>query len=252
MLVRANRLRWILVVLAVLAAVLVLCQPFPADAARPLRICTANIQHTPDMPDWKVRADAREARAHCDLVLYQEIRERADHRAIQAAGWKTTGYRKVGGVPIAWRTSRLTHVNASRLIKVSRPTPPCANGPSYNPARYITKIDLRVRGTSKRFTAIDLHFPQRRTKCHQTTTSQRWREAYANTRAQLPRGAMVIGGDWNRREAEIRPMTRWHWITPSPRSLDHVAVARSGFRVTHKFSRDLHGDHRLQGAAVVY
>lgn len=244
--------KWGLIILAVLASVLVLCAAPPAQAARPLRICTANIQHTPDMPDWKVRADARETRRHCDLVLYQEIRERADHRAIQAAGWKTTGYRKVGGVPIAWRTSRLTHVSASRLVRVSRPTPPCANRPSYNPSRYITKIDLRIKGTSKRLTAIDLHFPQRRTKCHQATTSLRWRQAYANTRAQLPRGAVVIGGDWNRREGEIRPMTRWHWITDGPRSLDHTAVARSGFRVINKYSRDLHGDHRLRVSVVVY
>lgn len=247
-----NVLRIAIVTLAVLAAVLVLCAAVPAQAARPLRICTANIQHTPDMPDWKVRADAREARAHCDLVLYQEIRERADHRAIQAAGWKTTGYRKVGGVPIAWRTSRLTHVSASRLVKVSWPTPRCANGPSYNPARYITKINLRIRGTSQRFTVVDLHFPQRRTKCHQATTSKRWQQAYASTRAQLPRGAVVIGGDWNRRESEIRPMITWHWITPAPRSLDHVAVARSGLRVVGKFSRNLHGDHHLLGSVVVY
>lgn len=235
-----------------LACAVTFFQPVRADAAVRLRICTANIQHTPDMPDWKVRADAREARQHCDLVLYQEIRERADHRALQAPGWKTTGYRKAGGVPIAWRTSRLTHVTHSRLIKVSRPTPPCANGPSYNPSRYITKIDLRIKGTSKRFTAINLHFPQRRTKCHQATTSQRWREAYANTRTQLPRGAVVIGGDWNRREGEIRPMTRWHWITDGPRSLDHTAVARSGFRTVNKYSRDLHGDHRVRISAVVY
>lgn len=242
-----------LILLAAVAVTAALLQPVAAEAARPLRICTANIQHTPDMPDWKVRADAREARKFCDLVLYQEIRERADHRAIQAAGWKTTRYRKVGGVPIAWRTSRLSQVTASRIVKVSGATPRCSNGrPSYNPARYITKIDLRVRGTSKRFTAIDLHFPQRRTKCHQATTTKRWQQAYTNTRAQLPRGAVVIGGDWNRREPEIRPMTRWHWITDGPRSLDHVAVARTGFRTINKYSRDLHGDHRLRVAVVTY
>lgn len=242
--------RGIVVTLAVLAVTAVLFTPVRADAATRLRICTANIQHTPDMPDWKVRADARETRRHCDLVLYQEIRERADHRAIQAAGWKTTGYRKVGGVPIAWRTSRLTHVTHSRLIRVSRPTPPCANGPSYNPSRYITVITLKVRGSGKRVGVVNLHFPQRRTKCHQAITTKRWQEAYANTRAHLPRGAVVIGGDWNRREAEIRPMTRWHWVTDGPRSFDHVAVARSGFRVLYKFSRNLYSDHALRGAAV--
>lgn len=245
-----KRLRWILATAVVLAAITVLL-PARAESASPrLRICTANIQHTPDMPDWKVRADARETRRYCDLVLYQEIRERADHRALQADGWKTTGYRSVGGVPIAWRTSRLSQVTASRLIRVSRPTPPCANGPSYNPARYITKVTLRIRGTSKRLSVVDLHFPQRRTKCHQAITSQRWREAYANTKAALPSGALVIGGDWNRRESEIRPMTRWHWITDGPRSFDHTAVARTGFRVVDKFSRRLYSDHALRGAVV--
>jgi hypothetical protein len=240
--------------LAALAFAVTLFQPVPAEAARPLRICTANIQHTPDLPDWKVRADARESRAHCDVVLYQEIRERADHRALQAEGWKTTGYRKVGGVPIAWRTSRLTHVTHSRLIRVSDPTPRCASGrPSYNPARYITVITLKVRGSSKRFSPVSLHFPQRgRHTCYPAITDRRWRQAYVNTKKSLPAGAVVVGGDWNRRESEIRPMVRWHWITDGPRSLDHVAVARSGFKVIRKFSRDLHGDHRLRGAVVTY
>lgn len=237
-----------------LAIVAVLFAPVRADAARPLRICTANIQHTPDMPDWKVRADAREARAHCDVVLYQEIRERADHRALQAEGWKTTGYRSEGGVPIAWRTSRLKHVTHSRLIRVSDPTPRCANGrSSYNPARYVTYVTLKLRGTSKSFTAVSLHFPQRgRHTCRPAVTDQRWRQAYANTQKALPASALVIGGDWNRREGEIRPMARWHWITPSPRALDHMAVARSGFRVVRKFSHPLHSDHALLGAAVIY
>lgn len=244
--------RWVVIIVLLLIAAAVLFAPLPADAARPLRICTANIQNTPDLPSWKVRADARETRRHCDLVLYQEIREGADHRALQADGWKTTGHRKVGGVPIAWRTSRLTHVTRSRLIKVSSPTPRCANGrPSYNPARYITVITLKLRGTSKRVSVVDLHFPQRRT-CHQATTTKRWQQAYANTRAHLPRGAVVIGGDWNRRESEIRPMTRWHWITSQPKALDRVAVARSGFVVVGKFSRSLHTDHPLLGAAVTY
>lgn len=243
-------LRWLLVIAVALAVVVVLLQPRAASASPRLRICTVNIQNTPDMPDWKVRADAREARQHCDLVLYQEIRERADHRALQAAGWKTTGYRKVGGVPIAWRTSRLSQVTHSRIIRVSDPTPSCANGPSYNPARYITVITLKLRGTSKRLNVVDLHFPQRRTKCHQATTTRRWSQAYANTKAALPSGALVIGGDWNRRESEIRPMTRWHWITDGPRSFDHVAVARSGLRVITKFSRNLYSDHALRGAVL--
>lgn len=242
------------IVLAVLAALAVLFAPVGAEAARPLRVCTVNIQNTPDMPDWKVRADARESRQVCDLVLYQEIRERADHRALQADGWKTTGYREVGGVPIAWRTSRLKAVTHSRLIKVSRPTPRCADGrPSYNPARYVTEITLRVRGTSQRVSVMSLHFPQRgRHTCRPSITDQRWREAYSNTKAALSPGALVIGGDWNRRESEIRPMTRWHWITDGSRTLDHTAVARTHWRVVDKFSRRLHSDHALRGAAVTY
>jgi hypothetical protein len=98
-----------------------------------------------------------------------------------------------------------------------------------------------------------VHFPQRgRHTCRPAVTDQRWRQAYANTKAALPAGALVVGGDWNRREGEIRPMTRWHWITPSPKSLDHTAVARSGFVVVRKFSRALHSDHAISGAAVSY
>ena len=222
----------------------------PAHAASGLRICTANIQHTPDMPDWKVRADARETRQACDLVLYQEIRERADHRALQASGWRTTPY-GAGGVPIAWRNSKLAKISAAHIVKVSRPTPPCANGrPSYNPSRYIGMVRLKVRATGQRITAVSLHFPQRRT-CRTVDTRQRWADAYHNTRAHLPRGAVVVGGDWNRKESEIRPMiSGQHWVTPGPNGLDHIFVARSGFQVLSRIERDLYSDHHARGARV--
>lgn len=217
-----------------------------------LRVCAANIQHTPDLPAWQVRADAREAREHCDVVLFQEIRERADHRALEAEGWHTTRYTR-GGVPVAWRTSRVASAGAADTVRVSSPTPACADGsPSYNPARFITLKPLRVRATGQGFTAISLHFPQRRTTCHQATTTHRWREAYANTRSQLPAGPVVIGGDWNRREPEIEPMTRWHWVTAAPKSLDHTAVARTSWIVERKFTRPLHSDHALTGAVLIY
>lgn len=222
----------------------------PAHAAAGLRICTANIQHTPDMPDWKVRADARETRQACDLILYQEIRERADHRAIQAFGWRTTPY-SAGGVPIAWRTSKLTKVSAAHIVKVSGATSRCADGSSsYNPSRYIGWVQLRVRSSGQRLTAVSLHFPQRRT-CRNVDSRQRWWDAYRNTRAHLPRGAVVVGGDWNRREDEIPDMIPGqHWITPAPRGLDHIFVARSGFQVLNRIERNLHSDHDVRGARV--
>lgn len=246
---RALRLTAILSAAALAIGLVVVALP-PARAAAGLRICTANIQHTPDMPDWKVRADAKKTRQACDLVLYQEIRERADHRALQASGWRTTPY-GAGGVPIAWRTSKLAKDSAARIIKVSRPTPSCANGPSYNPSRYIGMVRLRVRATGQRLTAMSLHFPQRRTSCHQSVTTKRWSEAYHNTRSHLPRGAVVVGGDWNRREAEIRPMVAGqHWITPGPKGLDHIFVARSGFQVRYRIDVALYSDHNARGASV--
>lgn len=239
------------IVAATLSLVGAVVGAVPAAAASPvLRVCSANIQHTPDMPDWKVRADAAEARAHCDVVLWQEIRERADHRALAAAGWRTTSFQP-GGVPISWRTSRVASAGAGDTVRVSRGTPPCANGPSWNPSRYVTLKPLRVRATGQQLTAVSLHFPQRRTKCHQAITSQRWRDAFRNTRAHLPRGAVVVGGDWNRREAEIGDMIAGqHWISPDPRGLDHVFVARTGWQVTGRFTRDLHSDHHLIGTRL--
>lgn len=222
----------------------------PASAAPTLRVCSVNIQNTPDLPDWKVRADASEARRHCDLVLWQEIRERADHRAIQGQGWRSTAYGK-GGVPVSWRTSKLAKDSAAQIIRVSRPTPPCANGPSYNPSRYIGLVRLKVRATGQRFTAVSLHYPQRRTKCYQSITSSRWWDAFRNTRAHLPRGAVVVGGDWNRREPEIPDQIRGqHWVSPSPRALDHTYIARTGWQVASRFTRDLYSDHRLSGVSL--
>lgn len=236
---------------AILSLVGAVVGPAPASAALPkIRVCSVNIQNTPDLPDWKVRADAREARAHCDLVLWQEIRERADHRAIQGDGWRSTPY-GAGGVPVSWRTSRLAKASAARIVKVSRPTPPCANGPSYNPSRYIGMVRLKVRATGQRFTAVSLHYPQRRTKCRQATTTSRWWDAFRNTRAQLPRGAVVVGGDWNRREGEIPDQRRGqHWVSPSPKALDHTYVDETGWRVASRFTRDIHSDHRLSGVRL--
>jgi hypothetical protein len=223
----------------------------PAAAARPsLRICTANIQHTPDMPDWKVRADAKEVRSHCDLVLWQEIRERADHRALQADGWRVTPF-GAGGVPVSWRTSKLAKDSAAHITKVSSPTPRCADGrPSYNPARYVGWVRLKVRATGQRVTPMSLHFPQRRT-CRTADTQRKWQQAFHNTQQLLPRGALVVGGDWNRREAEIPDMTRQHWVTPAPRGLDHIFVARTGWRTVARIDVYLWSDHRLRGARVV-
>lgn len=236
---------------AVLSLVGAVVGAVPAAAARPsLRVCTANIQHTPDMPDWKVRADAREVRSHCDVVLWQEIRERADHRALQADGWRVTPF-GAGGVPVSWRTSKLAKDSAAHIVKVSSPTPRCADGrPSYNPSRYVGYVRLKIRATGQRFTAMSLHFPQRRT-CRTADTQRKWWDAYHNTQALLPRGATMVGGDWNRREAEIPDMTRQHWVTPAPRGLDHIFVARTGWRTIARIDVDLWSDHRLRGARVV-
>jgi hypothetical protein len=230
-------------------AFLAIVQDKAEAATPPLRVCTANIQHTPDMPDWKVRQDAAEVRGRCDVVLWQEIRERADHRALQARGWRVTPY-GAGGVPVSWRTSKLAKDSEAHIRRVSAPTPRCGNGaPSYNPSRYIGSVRLRVRATGQRFTAVSLHFPQRRTKCYQAITSQRWHEAFRNTRAALPSGAVVVGGDWNRREGEIPDMVAGqHWVTNGSRTLDHVFVARSSWRTVSRFDFDLWSDHRARGS----
>lgn len=239
-----------LVVVTVLSLVGAVVGVAPASATHtPLRVCTANIQHTPDMPDWKVRADAAEVRRSCDLVLWQEIRERADHRAIQGDGWRSTPYGE-GGVPVSWRTSRLAKVSAAHIVRVSRATPPCANGsPSYNPSRYIGWVKLRVRASGQTLQAVSLHFPQRRT-CRTADTQRKWQQAFANTDAALLSGPKVVGGDWNRRESEIPDMTRQHWITPAPNGLDHIFVAGTGWQVVGRFSIDLWSDHHARGARM--
>lgn len=222
----------------------------PASAAGPrLRVCAANIQNTPDMPPWKVRADAAEVRRSCDVVLWQEIRERADHRALQARGWRTTRFAR-GGVPVSWRVSRVASAGVADVVRVSRATPRCASGrPSYNPARFITLKPLRVRATGQRFTAVSLHFPQRLT-CRNADSRQKWWDAFYGTRRALPSSAVVVGGDWNRREGEIPAMRRQHWITPAPRSLDHTFVARTGWQVVGRFRVDLWSDHHATGATM--
>jgi len=222
----------------------------PAHAApRDLRVCTVNIQDTPDMPDWKVRADAREARQNCDLILWQEIRDRSDYQAIQGRGWKSTA-RAEGGVPISWRTSALTPISRAKTLRVSDPTPRCPNGrPSYNPARWIT-----VKGFGG-FTAVNLHFPNGawgdpKKNCRQEDRKARWRQAFTNTKAALPSRPVIVGGDWNRPERDIPDMvSTQHWISPANRT-DHVLVARTGMTVQSRFVRNLHSDHHVIGTRL--
>lgn len=238
---------------AALVVVLILACAVPARAEpAPVRMCTANVQNTPDLLSEEVREDVRTARRACDLILWQEIGEREDYRAVTdtlGGRWRTTA-RARGGVPISWRTDRLRGAGEPETIRVSDPTPRCRDGsPSYNPARWVTLAPLQVRATGQRLTAISLHFPQRG-GCRKADRADRWRQAYSTTQDHLPAGPLVVGGDWNRREPEIPAMTRWHWTTPAPRSLDHIAIARTGWTVADKFTRRLNSDHSLQGAVL--
>ena len=240
---------------AVILVLILACTVPASDGAgvgRPLRVCTANVQNTPDMPDHQVREDVRVAGRSCDLVLWQEIGERSDYRAVREAlgrPWATTS-RTRGAVPISWRTDRLRGAGEPRVVQVSDPTPRCPNGrASYNPARWVTLAPLQLRTTGQRFTALSLHYPQRN-GCRKEHRADRWHQAWTTTRDHLPPGALVIGGDWNRREPEIPSMTRWHWVTPAPRALDHIAVAHTGWRVSDKFTRRLHSDHSLRGTVL--
>lgn len=218
-----------------------------------LRVCSANIQNTPDMPDLDVRADVGTAQRNCDLILWQEIGEKADHRAVREVlgeGWRTSRL-ETRPSPISWRTSRLKLAGEVREVRVSDPTPRCPNGrPSYNPARRITLAPLRARATGQDLTAVSLHFPQRK-GCRKANQTARWRQAYETTKAKLPDGPLVIGGDWNRRESEIPAMTAWHWTTRAPNRLDHIAIARTGWTVERKFTRPLNSDHHLTGCVAL-
>lgn len=238
---------------ALLSAVAVV-SPAPSRAAAPeIRVCSANVQNTPDMSDSAVRADVRTARRHCDLILWQEIREPADHRAVTdelGSRWQTTKRRALGGVPISWRKALFDTRSVSKRVRVSDGTPRCPDGrSSFNPARHVTTVALSWRATGQNVSVLNLHYPQRR-GCRQANRAERWQQAYAATKAQLPAGALIIGGDWNRREDEIPPMTRWHWITPAPRALDHIAVARTGWQVERKFTHQLNSDHSLTGSVL--
>lgn len=224
-----------------------------APSSEEVRLCSANVQNTPDMPDAEVRADVRTAARDCDLVLWQEIGEEADHRAVREVlgeGWRTSRL-ETRPSPISWRTARFRLAGEVREIRVSDPTPRCADGsPSYNPARWITLAPLRVRSTGQKVTVVSLHFPQRRT-CRTADTRERWAQAYDATKAHLPDGPLVIGGDWNRREDAVPAMTTWHWTTRAPDSLDHIAIARTRWTVARKFTRPLNSDHALTGCVAV-
>lgn len=240
------------VVVFVVLVACVLVTPAEASSSR-ARLCSVNVQNTPDMSDRAVRADVRTARRHCDLILWQEIREPADYRAVTGVlggRWQTTKHRARGGVPISWRRALFDTKSASKRARVSDGTPPCPDGrSSFNPARHVTTVALSWRATGQNVSVVNLHYPQRK-GCRQGDRAEKWQQAYDTTRAHLPAGALIIGGDWNRREDEIPPMTRWHWITPVPRGLDHLAVARSGWTVERKFTHQLNSDHSLIGSVL--
>jgi MmyB-like transcription regulator ligand binding domain len=203
-----------------------------------IRVCTVNVQNTPDMPDRKVRADVRTAKEHCQLILWQEIGEKADHRAITSVlgkGWATTPRAK-GGAPISWRTNRLHQVGKPSTTKIVAGLGRCSSGkPSYSPAKYLTGVRLRMSGLAPELRVYSPHFPPgawgaASKNCRQPERKRQWRTAYAavDKRVEQARtaGAWVIaGGDWNRRRDQITRMRATQtWVTPKKKGLDHIFI----------------------------
>lgn len=247
--------------IAVLIFVLLAVTPAADGRTAAIRVCTANVQDFPDMPDRQVRADVAETRDHCDLILWQEIAEPADRRAVRTtlgAGWKTTGH--ANEVPISYRT-RIAHKIAgttSKTIRVSRAIPRCSDGrPSYSPARWITILRLQIAGVRHEVDLVNLHLAQTGRKgCRRPERLAAWQQAWHRINGHVDElrdqdHVVIIGGDWNRHRPDIDKMRpRQIWVTEAPHGLDHIAISGTHIRLARNSSRALHSDHPLRAATV--
>lgn len=245
---------------ALLVALLVIVDPADGRTAA-IRVCTANIQNFPDMTHRQVRADVAETRDHCDLILWQEIAEPADRRAVRrtlGTGWKTTGH--ANEVPISYRTRTAGKVagTTSETVRVSRAIPRCSDGrPSYSPARWITILRLRIAGSPREVDVVNLHLAQTGRKgCRRDERLAAWQQAWRRINNHVDElrehgHVVIVGGDWNRRRPDIRNMRpRQIWVTEAPNGLDHVAISGTGIHLARNSSRALHSDHPLRTATL--
>ena len=232
-----------------------------------LRVGSANIQNLPDMPDFEVRSDVKKASDYADLLLWQEIGEKADLKAIiETLGsdtWGTSGTGKE--TVVSWKRDRFTAVGKSSSTLLSAGLGPGKN----SPPRWLTKVvlDTGIEGAPL-IEAHSIHYIQgawvRKNVPEKGLRKQLWTAAWMKHREHVLRARelgriVVFGGDWNRSGHDVAPFHEsQRRLTPVGRggikNVDHVyvvvpqGVSVLGVPVTTR--RSLYSDHDFVGGVV--
>lgn len=197
-----------------------------------MRVTSANIRNNPDMSPDQVRHDVRAVRdwqrpGH--VVFWQEIGERADHRAIARAFPLALSWRQLFDqrqTPISLRTLSWS-VSDHWYVRTH------GGRGGVTPARGFGVVLVRHRRHRELppVALIGTHFISGAWYGHhsfQEWRRDRWREHFAALDDQVgslnAEGvSVVVGGDWNRRRTDIVRFTAAQLWAVS-HGYDHVAV----------------------------
>lgn len=193
---------------------------------------TLNIQNNPDMPDSKVRADARLASSVCEICTHQEIGDASDYTAIVQtlpAGHKVTNavpatgnielHREKRGVTTTWDGDIFRKIGEATMVL------PGANGTvgrAMTQPRCAKRLALEPIGTTlPTIVVINVHMINGAfgSKKHLATKERRamwradWDAIIRGGKGHSAKGRIVIySGDWNRPLKDLPtfpPRSQW-------------------------------------------
>jgi len=229
-----------------------------------LRVGTANIRNTPDLPRAQVREAARVCGKRADLVGFQEIAERADRLDVRVGlgeSWRATPLTNTTEDPIHYRID-LVHLMAEDEVPGGfQPSGAklAHHGMAHvSPDRYTTWGMFRAANDPKiQFAVVNLHTVSKPTDpgaSHHKWREEMWHIHYSKFAAMVngfnDAGLTVLAvGDFNRLDV---PKTdrdmRWAWKS----GIDKIGILKGKTPVSliRVASYDTPSDHNLRVAKV--
>lgn len=229
-----------------------------------LRVGTANIRNTPDLPRAQVRESARVCGQRADLIGFQEIAEKADHMDVRiglGGDFRAAPVTNHTEDPIHYRSTAMELIPAGEVPGGFLPSGAqlAHHGMAHvSPDRYTTWAMLRAVGDHAiQFAFVNLHTVSK--PFDTKATHHRWREemwhVHYSKWAAMVNGfndaglTVLFGGDFNStvvRKSDVD--ARWFWQS----GIDKIGVlpGKTPVRLEGIRSWDTPSDHNLRVAKV--
>lgn len=229
-----------------------------------LRVGTANIRNTPDLPRAQVRESARICGLRADLIGFQEIAEAADHMDVRVglgSDFRAAALTNKTEDPIHYRNTMLQIIPAGEVPGGFAPTGAqlAHHGMAHvSPNRYTTWAMLRaVADPAIQFAFVNIHTVSK--PFDLKATHHRWREEmwhiHYSKWAAMVNGfndaglTVLFGGDFNSsvvRKSDVD--ARWFWQS----GIDKIGVlpGKTPVHLDGIRSWNTPSDHNLRVAKV--